>query len=662
MRRSNRTLLLVWLISLAGGVLLSQVSSGVGSVFGRTLPPLSFAAQLCWFVFIALSVYLFILAVRYVLRRLFWRVGRRLALSYFLIGVLPFFFFAVLILVVGYLGAGVLSQTNLRTERAETLATLERWNVEYALTASRPEGALPTLEILDEEEEIPEWLRSADFRGIVKREGLAAFVSAKRYGGSRGSVLLVQPVDETWRERLTSENGLLTASALARAQNLPNGELNIELNEDEVSQSSDSEETFEEFFVSAFRRGGVIWGDISPPVYDWETGEQLEETRLFTMLSNPWRNLLDFYMGDSKYIRYLGFVILFVILSLGLVYGLATLLASWLIFSISRAVNRIDRAAKAVERGDFSHRISMRATSQIGEVAQSFDRMTESIESLLTKVAEKERLQSEIDIAASIQRNLLPKQGPTFPGIAFAAHFEPTAAIGGDYYDVFNLDRSRLALAIGDVSGHGLSTGLVMAMVKAAITTLVEEGADESSMFVRLNELVRRSTDARTFMTLGFTIFDMQRGTLRHTNAGHLYPYLLRSGAALQQIEAPALPLGVRNRMDPGTVEVPLENGDTLVYLSDGIIEAQNVAGEPFGFDRLESILTARTGQSPDVVRDAILHELTRFCGGRTADDDRTIMIVSFQQQTQWAVAEPADAEVALGFPAPAVSTAAPAE
>src|SRR5256885_7803438 len=184
----------------------------------------------------------------------------------------------------------------------------------------------------------------------------------------------------------------------------------------------------------------------------------------------------------------------------------AALFAAVLIFSITRAVNRIEKGTKAVERGDFSYRINMKPRNQLGEMAQSFDRMTESIASLLTNVAEKERLQSEIEIAASIQRNLLPKEGPQFRGVSFSAHFEPTASIGGDYYDVFNLDKTRLAVAIGDVSGHGLSTGLVMAMVKAAITTLVEEGAEETSLFRRLNELVYRSTERPALLAPVFSL------------------------------------------------------------------------------------------------------------------------------------------------------------
>ena len=274
----------------------------------------------------------------------------------------------------------------------------------------------------------------------------------------------------------------------------------------------------------------------------------------------------------------------------------------------------------------------MKPYNQLGEMAQSFDRMTESIASLLTSVAEKERLQSEIEIAATIQRNLLPKEGPQFRGVSFSAHFEPTASIGGDYYDVFNLDKSKLAVAIGDVSGHGLSTGLVMAMVKAAITTLVEEGADEQSLFERLNQLVHRSTERRAFMTLAFTIFDLAEGRIRHTNAGHLYPYLLRDGqAAPISIESPSLPLGVRSTIHTRTVTLDLQEGDAIVYLSDGIVEAQNEFGDPLGFEYLETLLTEQTDRSPSAIRDSILDAVAHHAGSRPSDDDRTVMVLRFE-------------------------------
>ena len=167
-------------------------------------------------------------------------------------------------------------------------------------------------------------------------------------------------------------------------------------------------------------------------------------------------------------------------------------------------------------------------------------------------------------------------------------------------------------------------------MVKAAITTLVEEGAEETSLFHRLNDLVFRSTERRAFMTLAFTIFDLERGTIRHTNAGHLYPYLLREGQPPRGIEVPSLPLGVRSTISTHTAEVDLQEGDAIVYLSDGIVEAQDENGEPFGFEQLEALLSQSHDRSPSTIRDQILESVARHCGTRPADDDRTVMILRF--------------------------------
>jgi serine phosphatase RsbU (regulator of sigma subunit) len=399
----------------------------------------------------------------------------------------------------------------------------------------------------------------------------------------------------------------------------------------------------------------IIWGDLTS-LNEWNTGASDDEHQLFTLIINPVSSLFQFYFGagSDRYVKILVNVIASLAVTLMFIYFMAALFAAVLIYSITRAVNRIEKGTKAVERGDFSYRIGMKPHNQLGEMAQSFDRMTESIATLLTNVAEKERLQSEIEIAATIQRNLLPKEGPQNRGVSFSAHFEPTASIGGDYYDVFNLDKSHLAVAIGDVSGHGLSTGLVMAMVKAAITTLVEEGADEVSLFRRLNDLVHRSTERRAFMTLAFTIFDLERSVIRHTNAGHLYPYLLRQGQPPHSIELPSLPLGVRSKIKTRTVEVNLEEGDTIVYLSDGIIEAQNEQGDPFGFDQLESLLRQAVDTSPNAIRDAILLAVAQHVGNRPADDDRTVMILRFDQisaVTQTLLTASAQAEEAVPQP-----------
>jgi HAMP domain-containing protein len=616
----------VWLIAI-GAIIAFDYLDSLLTKADVPLNPLDFFSFLAWLVAIGLTLYGFAIATRYILRNLFWTVGRRLFLSYVMIGVLPFFLFAILLTAILYVIAGVASQASYKAERQASLGHLEALNTEYAMKGARPRQDY--VEVYDSDGEsgqrMPEWLREKNYSGMALRGDAALLVAARLYphgDDTNRSVVMVMPIDIGWAKRIEERGGMIVAPHVAS-------------HERDDSFRLDNPD-FDNFKTRGIRWNRVFFFEITEQdgMIDWESGAPNPKKRLFTFISNPISNLVQFYFGgatNSQLMRLIFGIIVALSTMLMIAYFIATAFAAVLIFSISRAVNRIEKGTKAVERGDFSYRIRMKPHNQLGAMAQSFDRMTESIVSLLSTVAEKERLQSEIEIAAEIQRNLLPKEGPLFRGVSFSAHFEPTTSIGGDYYDVFNLDKTRLAVAIGDVSGHGLSTGLVMAMVKAAITTLIEEGADEASLFRRLNELVYRSTERRAFMTLAFTIFDLEHGTIRHTNAGHLYPYLLRQGVeAPIPIEAPSLPLGVRSVLATHTVEVDLQEGDAIVYLSDGIIEAQDQNGDPLGFDQLEALLAKQTERSPANIRDEILRAVALHGGTRPADDDRTVMVLRF--------------------------------
>ena len=634
-RRGISPAFVVWLAGIAVILVLHYLDKLLGR-FGRSLGLFELLAFLAWLIVIALTLYGLAVASRWVLRKLFWTVGRRLFLSYVMIGVLPFFLFAILLIAILYVIAGVASQASYRMERRNVLAFLEAINADYAIQGRKP--AMEGVELYDTADasggKLPEWLRTKTYSGIVLRGKQPLLVSARQYP-NRHAVVLALPIDEKFAKQIEERGGMITATAIGSRQG-----------RDGIDIGSEGKD-FGSFGKRGIAFDRVIFFETTEQgtVLDWTDGSADPKKALFTLISNPMRNLVEYYFGgatNSQLMKIIFTVIGVLATCLMLAYFIATAFAAVLIFSISRAVNRIEKGTRAVERGDFSYRIRMKRHNQLGAMAMSFDRMTESIASLLTTVTEKERLQSEIEIAATIQRNLLPREGPKFRGVSFSAHFEPTASIGGDYYDVFNLDKSRLAVAIGDVSGHGLSTGLVMAMVKAAITTLVEEGADETSLFQRLNELVYRSTDRRAFMTLAFTIFDVEHGTIRHTNAGHLYPYLLRENSDRPiSIESPSLPLGVRSSMTTMTAEEDLREGDTIVYLSDGIVEAQDQNGDPFGFDQLETLLAEQQDRSPSAIRDAILDAIARHAGTRPADDDRTIMILRFDSlmtvaTTEW--------------------------
>ncbi|HEY2156443.1 MAG TPA: SpoIIE family protein phosphatase, partial [Isosphaeraceae bacterium] len=271
------------------------------------------------------------------------------------------------------------------------------------------------------------------------------------------------------------------------------------------------------------------------------------------------------------------------------VYVVALAVAFVLVGSIARNVNRMTRATQAVARGDFSVRVNSTSPDQIGDLARSFDGMAASIERLLVDTARKERLEAEIAIARTIQQKLLPAPEARLEGVSMLAHFAPMAEIGGDYYDHLPMPDGRLAFALGDVSGHGLPTGLLVAMAKAGLSALVDAGHEDGELFARLNELIHRSTDPRHYMTLALLAYDPRTRVGVLTNAGQLAPYRVSAGRATA-LPLNSFPLGLfPKRAFPSRSET-FSPGDLVVFLSDGLIEAVDGHDEAFGFERFEAV------------------------------------------------------------------------
>lgn len=310
------------------------------------------------------------------------------------------------------------------------------------------------------------------------------------------------------------------------------------------------------------------------------------------------------------------------------VYLIALALAFALVSTITRNVNRMSRAAEGIARGDFSVRVNTKSRDQIGDLARSFDGMAGSIQKLLVDTARKERLEGEIAIARTIQQKLLPPPSASLDGAKILAHVRSVAEIGGDYYDYLPVPDGRSAIVVGDVSGHGLPTGLLVAMAKAGLATLIETGLTGPPLFSRLNDLIHRSTDSRNYMTLALLVYDgkSRRGEL--TNAGQLAPYRVSNGK-VESLSLPSFPLGASARSDFPTRAWDFAPGDTVVMLTDGLVECLSPAGEPFGFERFEAILAREASSPPEKLRDAILDAIDAYTAGAAPDDDRTLVIVT---------------------------------
>lgn len=369
------------------------------------------------------------------------------------------------------------------------------------------------------------------------------------------------------------------------------------------------------------------WAEVSGPLLDPATGRVLADRLNVTLNGTPRTVLRHLFSSSSEVDSVVwGSLIVFAILLFD-VYLVASVMAAFMILGLSRAVNRLSSATTAVRAGNFGLRIPVRRRDQLGDLQRSFNEMSADLQSLVAAAGQKEALEKELAIARDLQKSLIPSNLPIREGVEFATLFEPSAAIGGDYFDVLRLSEDELAVIIADVSGHGLSSGLRMAMVKAALLILVEETSEPEEIFRRLDRVVR---DGRAFVTATLGLIHLPTGTLRLLNAGHPPTYVIRRGEA-REILLPSSPLGGLGKTY-GHETVALERGDVVVWLSDGLIEAANAAGDPFGYD---TVLQTLQGFADDVsaadVRNRLLAAIERHVGSQPPGDDRTLMVMRWR-------------------------------
>ena len=416
----------------------------------------------------------------------------------------------------------------------------------------------------------------------------------------------------------------------------------IESRGDGIRFSTDLDDSAEEVEASGSQEGGLStalegsgWWDkrwifflrLSPEPREWSSGRALEERSSVTLLTtSPHEALAHLFRSPYR----LGNAVWGMVLGLGffflLIYLAVAALAAWLIFNIARSTTRLAQGAQQVEAGALSHRIPVRRRDQLGDLARSFNQMTASVESMLEEVAENERLKSELELAREIQQSLLPAQRMTHGSLRVYAHFEPAAEVGGDYFDLFPLDDGRLIVAAGDVAGHGLPTGLLMAMVKSAVATLVAEGHRGPELLQRLNQFMLEQPRGHRMVTVALAEIDSRSATVEITNAAH--PPVLITAQSVEEVLLPALPVGFTWPAPPPTKRLELGEAARLVFYSDGFVEAVDPAGEQFGFERLQSCLRTRLKVPSEQLLAELLEELRSHTGGVPLDDDLTILVV----------------------------------
>ena len=266
--------------------------------------------------------------------------------------------------------------------------------------------------------------------------------------------------------------------------------------------------------------------------------------------------------------------------------------------------------------------------------------MTENLERLLAVAKEKERLETEIEIARQVQEQLYPKTAPALKTLRVMGMCQPARMVSGDYYDYQALSDRQLAIAIGDVAGKGISAALLMATIQAALRmelrAALESPAAHASangfhlstatMVSDLNQQLYATTSPEKYATFCFALYDDDTGIVSYTNAGHPPPILIRGGSATQ-LDVNGTVVGAFPFSKYGESKVQLEPGDLLVWYTDGITEPEDAYGEMFGEERLIELI-AKNAERPDaqIIR-TVMESVRQWTASPELSDDMTVVL-----------------------------------
>ena len=399
-------------------------------------------------------------------------------------------------------------------------------------------------------------------------------------------------------------------------------------------------------------------------VTDWDTGDP--DNIPIEVSSRPsllYRQLFGSSLGGivSSVIR-LSLIALCVVFFL--IEVLALVLAIRLSRTITASVHDLYEATQRVDRGELGHRIGVQREDQLAELSRSFNRMTGSLQRLLVEQQEKERLQNELSIAQEVQANLFPRQDCDLPTLQLHGVCRPARTVSGDYYDflVFHEEahdgkpggrETGVGIALGDISGKGISAALLMATLHSAVRAyrfaseeLIyteshvaglmasrDEQGDCDELFQSpgrilslLNRHLYRSTQPEKYATLFLAHYDAASSMLTYSNAGQLPPLVLSMDGKVRRLDKGGTVVGLMDGMSYEEDRFRMQAGDILVAYSDGVTEPENDFGE-FGEERLMEVVARYKDQPLHVISSQVMQALDAWIGAEEQPDDITLVL-----------------------------------
>ncbi|MBN2304782.1 MAG: SpoIIE family protein phosphatase [Anaerolineae bacterium] len=278
----------------------------------------------------------------------------------------------------------------------------------------------------------------------------------------------------------------------------------------------------------------------------------------------------------------------------------------------------------------FAHQAAL-AIQRAGLIQQLWDQIA-ALEAAQAELAQKERMERELELARQVQQSVLPKTFPQVPGFRFAARNEPARQVGGDFYDVIWLDDDHFGVAVADVSDKGLASALYMALTRSLLLAEARRARSPSAVLINVNDLLLELGQPNMFVTVLYGVVERAARRLTYARGGHDYPLLLRDGHA-QELHGQGMVLGLlpSDRMRVENETIMLHPGDRLVLYTDGLTDVMNPDNALYGADRFTALLLDLLDQPTEDLCAAIFEALAEYRGSAPQFDDMTLLVVDVE-------------------------------
>ena len=594
--------------------------------------------------------------LRRMIGRTIWRLRDRLLVTYLFIGIVPLFLVLVLVGIAGYIFAG---QTAMYLVSSEFDRTLFALSVPARVLSLGPNKDAPLQAVF---EQIAPFVRQRfpEFEAVVRKQGRIlhypesstleppdhdapdytglTIIEGKYYGWSHIHlpdcvVDVVAPVEREMLAELVPSLGKINIGRLTGA--------GARLQRRKVTAGSLRAAETDSVPAPANQFDYEVVSFSPVPVVEWGTARRINAVHYLFVTTRP-SALLGALFGE-KYKTAQGLLFAFAVISV--LFLLVELGSAFIGVSLTRtitgAMESLYEGTRRIGAGDFGHRIQVKGKDQLAAVSESFNSMSERLEKLIVVEKEKERLQSELEIAREVQSQLFPRTAPKMRTLEITGLCRPARMVSGDYYDFLCLQDNNLAIAIGDVAGKGISAALLMASIQSIMRTqlsaavpvhTVASGGEThhiystSTLVSRLNRQLYANTAPEKYATFLFGVYDEADHSFTYTNAGHLPPVLLRRGSATL-LEVTGTVVGAFPLSQYEEQRLILEPGDVLVGYTDGITEPENEYGEEFGVERLvETLLKYQKLELPELVS-RVMDAVCNWTSAEEMPDDMTLVL-----------------------------------